>query len=134
MDSKKDFYDDKNLVNTKDKGNLGEELACEFLVDRGYRIMARNYVFHKKEVDIIARDKNTIVFVEVKQRATNYFGEPYRAVDIRKQRSIIMVANNYIKQNKIDLEARFDIISIIYIPEQKPKIEHIISAFEPIIR
>ncbi len=124
----------EDFINTKDKGNLGEELAVEFLEDRGYIIMARNYVHNKKEIDIIARDKNTIVFVEVKERATDFFGEPFRAVDLKKQRSIIMVADNYIRKNKIDLESRFDIISITLQASQKPKIEHIISAFEPMLR
>lgn len=118
-------------TNTKYKGNLGEDIAIDFLIGKGYRIFARNYVYKKKEIDIIALDKNTVVFVEVKERGTNVFGEPFEAVNIKKQRSIIMVANEYIKRNNIDLESRFDIISITMEPQKEPHIEHIVNAFSP---
>ncbi|MBR1626607.1 MAG: YraN family protein [Bacteroidales bacterium] len=118
-------------VSTYKKGRSGEDMACSFLESLGYRILTRNYVYKKKEVDIVARDKNEIVFVEVKQRATDRFGQPYEAVNRKKQQSIIMVADNYISRYAIDLEARFDIISITQHPTLPPKIEHIKNAFIP---
>lgn len=113
------------------KGRQGEDLACRFLQEKGYTIIARNYVYRKHEVDIIAEDKNEIVFIEVKQRDTNIFGEPYEAVTLQKQKFIINVANHYIQHFRIDLEARFDIISITTLPFQPAKIEHIENAFTP---
>lgn len=113
------------------KGRKGEDLATEYLMQKGYRIIQRNVTFMKNEIDIIARDKNEIVFVEVKERATDVFGSPYEKVDRKKQELIIKVADNYIRKNDINFEARFDIVSIVDIDSEKPKIEHIINAFSP---
>ncbi len=113
------------------KGRNGEDIACKFLVENGYSILGRNFVYRGHEIDIIAQDRNEIVFVEVKERATNNFGEPYKAVNRRKQQYIIGVANYYMQKFKITLEARFDIISIIMNNENIPEIEHIPHAFMP---
>lgn len=121
-----------NKENTHSKGQKGENLACEYLESLGYHILARNYIYCKKEIDIVAKDKNEVVFVEVKERATEVFGKPYEAVNIAKQRNIITVADNYIKKYNIDLEARFDIISITIMPSSEPKIVHIKNAFSPL--
>ncbi len=112
------------------KGRLGENTACSFLEDKGYIILARNFVYKGYEVDIIAQDKNEIVFIEVKQRETNAFGEPYLAVNLQKQKKIIRVADYYLRKFNIDFEARFDIISIT-LNNTSPKIEHIPNAFAP---
>ena len=125
-----------NKWNTMDestyvKGHKGEDIATEYLTKKGYHIIQRNITFKKNEIDIIARDKNEIVFVEVKERATDVFGSPYEKVNKKKQELIIKVADNYITRNNINLEARFDIVSIIDIDSEKPKIEHIINAFSP---
>lgn len=121
------------MLNKKILGNLGEDLAYDFLVEKGYRILERNYVWRKNEVDIIAEDEKErqIVFVEVKTRNTDYFIQPFEAVDLKKQKAIIKVANAYIRSLNIDLEARFDIISIIQLEDNAQKIEHIVGAFEP---
>lgn len=111
-------------------GNKGENLAIDYLINKGYIILERNYVIGKNEVDIIARDKGEIVFIEVKTRASNYFCEPEYAVKIDKQKAIIRVANLYILRKKINQEARFDVISII-LSQQETKINHIEKAFEP---
>lgn len=113
------------------KGHRGEDIACKFLMEKGYSILGRNFVYRGHEVDIIAQDKNEIVFVEVKERATNDFGEPYKAVNRRKQQYIIGVANYYMQKFKITLEARFDIVSIVMDNENTPQIEHIPHAFMP---
>lgn len=117
--------------NNKQKGNKGEELAVEYLIKKGYHIHRRNYISGKNEIDIVAQDKNTMVFVEVKERSTDYFGEPYKAVDFKKQQYIIKVADDYIRRYNIDLESRFDVISITIPPMGEAKIEHIIDAFTP---
>ncbi len=119
------------MSSTYDKGRQGETLACRFLEEKGFVIMARNFSWRKHEVDIVAQDKNEIVFVEVKQREGNVFGEPYLAVNRQKQRFIIDVANYYMQKFNIELEARFDIISIVLSKDSEPKIEHIINAFTP---
>ncbi|MBQ7984495.1 MAG: YraN family protein [Bacteroidales bacterium] len=111
-------------------GRKGEDIAAEYLESLGYRILTRNYVYCKKEIDIIARDGNTVVFVEVKERATEVFGMPYQAVTKAKQRKIIDVADNYLRRYNIDSEARFDIISITLMPDSQPQITHIKQAFE----
>ena len=113
------------------KGRQGEDVACEYLEQKGYDILARNFVYRGHEVDIIAQDKNEIVFVEVKQRATNDYGEPYKAVNRKKQQCIIVVANYYIQKFRILLEARFDIISIVSKENNEPRVEHITNAFTP---
>ncbi len=123
------------MLNKKILGNIGEDLAYDFLVEKGYKILERNYVWRKNEVDIIAEDEKErqIVFVEVKTRNTDYFIQPFEAVDFKKQKAIIKVANAYIRSLNIDLEARFDIISIIQTKDETPNIEHIVGAFEPYI-
>ncbi|MBQ6755099.1 MAG: YraN family protein [Synergistales bacterium] len=121
------------MESTYEKGRQGEALACRFLEEKGYIILARNFVWQKHEIDIIAQDKNEVVFIEVKERETDVFGEPYEAVNLKKQRYIINVANYYLQKFHIDFEARFDIISIILSENTEPKIEHIIGAFTPSI-
>lgn len=116
-------------------GDIGENSACEFLKQKGYKILDRNYVWNKNEVDIIAEDEKErqIVFVEVKTRNTDYFIQPFEAVDFKKQKAIIKVANAYIRSRNIDLEARFDVVSIIITENGEQTIEHITAAFEPYI-
>ena len=103
------------MIGNKILGNLGEDLACDFLIKKGYKILERNFVWRKNEIDIIAEDEKerNVVFVEVKTRNTDYFIQPFEAVDFKKQKAIIKVANAYIRNRNLDLEARFDVISII---------------------
>lgn len=119
------------MESTYEKGRQGEALACRFLEEKGYIILARNFVWQKHEIDIIAQDKNEIVFIEVKERETDVFGEPYEAVNLKKQKIIIRVADYYLRKFNINFEARFDIISIILERNSSPKIEHLINAFTP---
>ncbi|GHV16739.1 UPF0102 protein [Clostridia bacterium] len=96
----------------KDLGNLGEKYAVEFLAEKGYRILKMNYTCKVGEVDIIARDGEYIVFVEVKTRETCQFGRPAEAVTMPKQRKIIKTASWYMMKHP-DTCARFDIIEIL---------------------
>ena len=118
------------MESTYEKGRQGEALACRFLEEKGYIILARNFVWQKHEIDIIAQDKNEIVFIEVKERETDVFGEPYEAVNLRKQKYIINVADYYLRKFNIKFEARFDVISIT-LNNTSPNIEHIQNAFTP---
>jgi len=115
-------------------GRRGEDLAVEFLLKEGYEILERNWYFKHNEVDILARDHNTLVVIEVKTRSGNSYGEPYTAVDIRKQRYLIFAAERYIFAHNLDLEVRFDIISIIINPWGSVLLEHVKEAFHPIAR
>lgn len=93
-------------------GQLGEELAIKYLTKSGYKILEKNWNFRHKEIDIIAKNDDFIVFVEVKFRSYVAFGEPYTAVNRKKQQNIIEAAHEYILRKNIDDEARFDIISV----------------------
>jgi len=109
-------------------GREGEQAALIFLGKAGYRILATNYKTVFGEVDIIAQDKGTTVFVEVKSRASNAFGQPFEAVTPRKQEKIRKVALFYMKQQKQELPVRFDVLSINIAGAEKT-IEHIKDAF-----
>lgn len=114
-------------------GINGEKEAVSYLIKKNYKILETNWRYKKKEVDIIASIDNEIVIAEVKTRSNDYFEDPKEAVTIRKQRFIIEAANEYIIEKNIDLEVRFDIISIIA-NEKFHKIEHIENAFYPLLR
>ena len=96
-------------------GRRGEQLAVNFLKNNGYNIISTNYRTRLGQVDIIAKDKKTICFVEVKTRRATRFGHPYEAVVTSKQCRISRVSLMYLKQNGLkDLPARFDVVSISY--------------------
>ena len=113
-----------------DFGKLGEELAVNHLTGKGYEILERNWRNRHKEIDIIAKDGKELVIVEVKTRQTDEYGEPDIAVTKKKQRMLIAAANAYILNKGLDIETRFDIISIIF-RDGEPVIEHIEDAFLP---
>ncbi|MGB0390283.1 MAG: YraN family protein [Salibacteraceae bacterium] len=111
-------------------GKIGEAIALKELEQSGYQILETNYRFGRDEVDIIAQVKNVIVFIEVKTRENNYFGEPEEAVTPAKQKRIIKVANSYMIDNDLELEARFDIFGVI-VNQNKQIVTHIKEAFYP---
>ncbi|MDR0646493.1 MAG: YraN family protein [Elusimicrobiota bacterium] len=106
-------------------GDEGEDKAAEFLKAKGYKILARNYASKYGEIDIIARLKNAIVFVEVKTRASMSYGGGVAAVNVSKQNKITKTAITYIKENK----PKFDSITFDIITITDGKIEHIQNAF-----
>jgi putative endonuclease len=111
-------------------GKSGEQCAADFLKNHGYRILFPNYKTKLGEIDIIAQDKDTICFVEVKTRATDKFGLPQEAVSGAKQRQISKTALAFLKEKKLlNKKARFDVVSVIY-AGGKPKIDLIRNAFE----
>ena len=112
-------------------GKEGEEIACALLRDKGYEIAERNWRYGKLELDIIAKLDQTLVVVEVKTRAGDYYGDPEDFVTRKKQRHIIKAANEYIEINDVDLETRFDIVSII-MNGGETRVEHLEDAFYPL--
>ena len=109
-------------------GAKGENAAVEFLEQNGHQILTRNYKQGKCEIDIISREDAITVFTEVKTRSTDYFGYPEEAVDKKKRKKIRRAAEEYMFENKLDTEARFDIISVANL-NGKLKIYHIKDAF-----
>ncbi len=112
-------------------GSKGEETATALLKENGYKILHRNYKTKLGEIDIIARDRDTYVFIEVKTRRTARFGSPAEAVVRNKQRQISKAALSFLKANNLLQEkARFDVVSILWGPGGKPKAGLIKNAFE----
>ena len=106
-------------------GDSGEQLAKEYLKKNGFQILKTNYKTNIGEIDIIAKQKDFVVFVEVKTRKNDYFGLPREAVNSFKQQKIRQVATQYIKFNKLfDVCCRFDVIEIL-----GDKITHIENCF-----
>ena len=111
-------------------GESGEEAACALLKKNGYKILVRNYKNRLGEIDIIACDKDTICFIEVKSRHSNKFGFPQEAIFASKQRKISKVALSFLKENNLfDKKARFDVVSVMYSGE-KSRSDLIKNAFE----
>jgi len=114
----------------KELGKKGEDLAFRFLKKRGYRIIEQNYVCKMGEMDLIAKEKDTLVFIEVKTRTSMYFGPPQLAVTKFKQRQMSKVALYFLKEKKLeDVKARFDVVAILLTPGRE-EIELIRDAFD----
>jgi putative endonuclease len=114
-------------------GTKGEEIAVTTLVQKGYEILDRNWHFVHKELDIIAKDGNMLVFVEVKTRTMDTFENAKEALTWKKQQFIVDAANAYIVSKEIELEARFDVVSVIF-NGKTYKVEHLVDAFYPHVR
>lgn len=110
-------------------GALGEQIAVDFLKNKNYDILERNWRFKKAEIDIIARHNETLIFIEVKTRSYDYFGRPEEFVTSHKEQLISEAANEYMIQINYDWAIRFDIISIIYKNENNFEIEHFEDAW-----
>ncbi|MDG1262094.1 MAG: YraN family protein [Flavobacteriales bacterium] len=120
-------------MTTTEKGNLGEQLASEHLVQNGYTILAKQWRFGRNEIDLIAQKEEDICFVEVKLRDNDWGGKPFQFVSKDKQRRVIKAAHHYLNKHADDhLNARFDIISIIHNAQHK-SLEHIENAFFPML-
>ena len=105
-------------------------LASRYLLDKGYAVLHYNWRSGHKEIDLIAKERDTLVFVEVKSRTSELYGNAEDAVDDRKMRLLISAAESYITRFKIDLKFRFDVITVIGNCEPY-RIEHIEDAFAP---
>ncbi len=112
-------------------GARGESIAAAFLKGQKYAIIERNYRCKAGEVDIVAREGKTLVFVEVKTRRNTSYGPPQLAVTPFKQRQISKAALTWLAKKKLhDTSARFDVIAIILREHEVPAIEHIKNAFD----
>ena len=114
-------------MNTKDVGALGEEQAARYLQDKGWRILERNFSAPYGELDLVAKDGKTLVFVEVKTRAYSAYGGPLMAVTPAKQKRLALTAASYIKAKSVKFDGiRFDVLCVL--PQG---IEHVPNAFFP---
>lgn len=118
-------------VKRRDLGRAGEKQASSFLRSKGYRILHNNYRGRGGEIDLIARDGATIVFIEVKTRSSNNFGSPLAAITPKKQHHLSMVAQEYLARHRLfDTDARFDVVGVLYDGGKLIEIDHIENAFE----
>ena len=110
-------------------GKLGEDFACRYLLENGMKVLEHNFRAGKGEIDVIARDRQCIVFIEVKTRSNALYGSPGEAVTLRKQKMIIQTAVRYMSQNGLlDCEARFDVAEV-YRDGKTLRINYIKDAF-----
>jgi putative endonuclease len=111
-------------------GHKSESVAIKLLISKGYRILAKNYRTKLGEIDIIAKERDAIVFIEVKARHSHRFGHPKFAVTAKKQKKISMTALSYLKAtNQMNCKARFDVVAITA-KDNEPYIEIVRNAFE----
>jgi len=110
-------------------GQTGEKIAATYLQNKGYKILERNWRGRFGEIDIIAQEKNQIVFVEVKARQSKDFGLPEEAVDFKKQNKLVRTALEYLQKTPTKLSFRFDVIGIEFKSFSNYKISHIKNAF-----
>ncbi len=113
----------------KKLGAVGEELAAQFLFQKGYRILARNLKTQYGEIDIVATDGSTTVIVEVKTKSGTSFGGPAEMVTKHKQQKLRLLAYLYAGEHSL-ADYRIDVIAIDLPPHGQPSIEHLISAVE----
>ncbi|HMA86680.1 MAG TPA: YraN family protein [Desulfosalsimonadaceae bacterium] len=118
------------MLNRRQKlGQTGEAMAERHLKKMGYQILERNYRNRLGEIDLIARDKGTLVFVEVKTRRSDRYGGPRFAITAQKQKKLSITALSYLKQTQqINCKARFDVV-LIKTAGNSPEIETIQNAF-----
>lgn len=113
-------------------GNNGEELAANYLIKIGYKILEKNWRYQHLEIDLIAEYKNQIIVVEVKTRSSNQWGSPDENVSNTKIKFLSTATEAYLNKLDIDKEVRFDIIAVTF-KNDSPSITHLKEAFHPII-
>lgn len=118
-------------MTNKELGDLGETLAAAHLKKRNYKILEKKYKTRTGEIDIIAKMKGTLVFVEVKTRRSLAYGTPAQAVDTRKQHKLIQAARQYLNETRMyEEDCRFDVIEIYFSDHARYQIRQIESAFD----
>ena len=118
------------MVSQRETGIIAENLAHQYLLKKNYRILDRNWHYGHLELDIVARDGDELVIVEVKSRNGIRYEHPSEAVTNTKIKRIVEAADAYILEKDLELETRFDIITVIFI-DQKFELEHFKDAFYP---
>ena len=111
-----------------DLGKKGENLAANYLINKGYRVLSRNFRYRKAEIDIIARKEDTLAMIEVKTRNESFYEGIAETISIKKRNLIVSAADHYVTVNALDLDVRFDVITLIK-KDQGFLIEHIPDAF-----
>lgn len=111
-------------------GNKGEEIAIEYLMSIGYSILEKKWHAQHLELDIVAQDGNELVIVEVKARGTDSYEHPAEAVSNKKIRFLVNAAEAFIYEKNINLDTRFDVISIVFTGHGF-ELEHFQNAFYP---
>lgn len=106
-------------------GKWGEDVAIDYLTDKGYRILERDWHSGHRDLDIIALDGDVVVIVEVKTRRNRLFSEPEQSVDYRKMRNLLTASNHYVKLRHLNNPLRFDIITIVGAMGQEPEVSHL---------
>lgn len=120
----------RNKQTPYDLGKSGEEIALHYLEDKKYKIIAKSFRLFRGEIDIIAFDRKTLVFVEVKTRKSRDFGLPEESVTPSKQQQIKKIAQGFLTKNNLhDVECRFDVISLSFNEKEGYSIRHINNAF-----
>ena len=109
-------------------GKKGEDLAVAYLIEKGFTIEKRNYRFNKAEVDIIALKDSILAIIEVKTRSSSDFGDPQEFVKSKQISNLVKAVDNYVNENDLEVEVRFDIIAIT-LEKAKFNIEHLEDAF-----
>ena len=133
FDSARQYRECKALTGTQAAGRRGEDIAHRYLRKQGLHILARRYRLAdgSGEIDIIARDGNVLVFIEVKARRDSDYGGPERAIGPEKQRKIIRTARNYVLKSNADWSlVRFDIVTVVL--ADSPVVNHYPDAFYPV--
>ena len=111
-------------------GRSGEDAACRYLENKGYEILDRSFRCGRGEIDVVARDRGTLVFIEVKARADESHGRPEEAVTPAKQRQIRHVAQGYLMLHPAPgVDCRFDVVAILFRENGALRLEHFIDAF-----
>lgn len=118
-------------MNKREIGNRGEDCAVEFLKNNGYEILNRNFYTRKGEIDIVAKDGDSVVFIEVKTRKNNNYGSAAEAVNAAKQKKLALTAQAYMNyKNLTDSNLRFDVIEVDSENNSFAVKNHIKNAFE----
>jgi putative endonuclease len=116
-------------------GKSGEDCACRELERRGYAILARRYRTRFGEIDVVARDGATIVFVEVKARTSDRYGDPAEAVTLHKQAKVTAMAQDYLARGHLwNLPCRFDVVAVEFAAGGTLKVELFQNAFDAVGR
>ena len=119
------------MARHNDTGKLGEELALRYLQEQGWEILEINWRLGRTEVDLIAKEKEVLVFVEVKTRRNDSYGTPEEAVGGGKMKRLTRACARYMERIGHDWEVRFDVISILLPEGREPRIDHLRDAFFP---
>ncbi len=119
------------MKSTTSIGRRGEDIAASWLSAHGYVILTRNYRRRFGEIDIVARQDDCLVFIEVKTRSSRKFGAPLDAVTFKKQQQLSLIAGDYlVRHNMTDMLCRFDVVSVTLAAGRSPKVDIIVNAFE----